>query len=280
MTPAFPMPATTRMRSTTGPIRIPSRPRMTRPLPSEAGEPARPAGRRRPAGTHRLAAAVLLLSGLLAGAGPLLGQAGPASGADASGAREPALRPPVLAEATPAGAAWAPLQEVALPISPRGAFLRSLVLPGWGHLAVNAPGRAGFYMAAQGGTVWMLGKSILRQRSASRFRDAEFDLVQDELRARGIQSPDSLRLLTAQDPRVERWDDLVDIRGEQVEDWLALGIFLSLLGATDALVAAHMADYPEPLRFSVTPRLGPGASPGGWELRLRLPFAVPGDPRR
>jgi len=216
-----------------------------------------------------------------------LGAAGPASAQVASGAESGDVRgsdvqapAPVLAEATPAGASWAPLQEAVLPISPRGAFLRSLVLPGWGHLSVDAPGRAGFYMAAQGGTVWMLTKSILRRRSAERFRDAEVHLVRDELLARGVQSPDSLRLLVAQDLRVERWEELMEIRGEQVEDWIALGIFLSLLGATDALVAAHMADYPEPLRFSVTPRRGPGRTAGAWELRLRLPFAIPGDPRR
>lgn len=227
---------------------------------------------------------LLLLPALvLGGAGPAWGQAssGQASpGAAATEVRGPGLRVPVLAEATPAGATWAPLQEAALPISPRGAFLRSLVLPGWGHLSVDSHGRAAFYMAAQGGTVWMLAKSILRQRSAQRFRDAEDHLVRDELLARGVQSPDSLRVLAAQDPRIERWEELVEIRGEQVEDWLALGIFLSLLGATDALVAAHMADYPEPLRFSIAPRLGPGRAAGAWELRLRLPFAVPGDPRR
>jgi hypothetical protein len=233
---------------------------------------------------------LLLLPALvLGGAAPAWGQgassprassAQASPGAAAAELAEAAPRSRVLAEATPAGVTWPAFQEAALPISPRSAFLRSLVLPGWGHLSVDAPGRAAFYMAAQGGTVWMLAKSILRQRSAQRFRDAEDQLVRDELVARGVQSPDSLRLLSAQDPRVERWEELVEIRGEQVEDWLALGIFLSLLGATDALVAAHMADYPEPLRFSVVPRLATGRVTGAWELRLRLPFAFPGDPRR
>jgi hypothetical protein len=171
----------------------------------------------------------------------------------------------------PRAPAWNAFQPAELPVSPRGAFLRSLVLPGWGHLAVDAPGRAAFYVAAQGGTAWMLGKSILRRRSAQRFMDREFQMVRDELEAQGIQSPDSLRVRALGDARVERWQELVDIRGEQVEDWLALGIFLSLLGATDALVAAHMADYPEPLTFDVVPR---GAA-GRWELRFRLPLGRP-----
>ncbi len=170
-----------------------------------------------------------------------------------------------------------PVPEVAGGITPRGAFIRSLVVPGWGHMAADAPGRAAFYVAAQGGTYWMLAKSLIRRRNAVRYRDSEFDLVVGELRASGMMNPDSLRFRAERDPRVERWDELIEIRGEQVEDWLALGLFLSLLGATDALVAAHMADYPEPL----TIRVGPSAHPGGgWRLGLSLPFDRPRSPGR
>jgi hypothetical protein len=153
-------------------------------------------------------------------------------------------------------------------VTPRGAFVRSLLVPGWGHMRANAPGRAGFYVAAQGGSYWMLAKSLLRQRSAQRYLDAERGLVESELRLRGISSPDSLSLLADRDPRVARWDELVEIRGEQVEDWIALSAFLALLGATDALVAAHMADFPTPLSF----RVGPAPGRGGWEFRVGLPF--------
>lgn len=158
--------------------------------------------------------------------------------------------------------------EDAMPVTPRGAFLRSLAIPGWGHLAADSPTRAAFYVAAQGGAGWMLGRSMLRQRNARRFRSAEFDLVREELRAQGIQNPDSLRFQAEADPRVTRWDDLVEIRGDQVEDWLALSIFLTLLGATDALVAAHLADFPEALTFTASP--GPRA--GSVEMGLRLPW--------
>lgn len=218
------------------------------------------------------------LSWLLAGPAELEARQGPSRGAAAGGAEAGAgsgdavatsASPRVVEPRPPEG--MRAFQADELPVSPRGAFLRSLVLPGWGHLSADAPGRAAFYIAAQGGTAWMLGKSILRRSSARRFRDAEFRMVWDELQARGVQSPDSLRVQALDDARVERWQELVDIRGEQVEDWLALGIFLSLLGATDALVAAHMADYPEPLTFDVVPR-GPT---GGWEVRFRLPIGRP-----
>ncbi len=153
-------------------------------------------------------------------------------------------------------------------VTPRGAFLRSLVLPGWGHVAAGAHGRAAFYVAAQGGSGWMLAKSLERRRSANRFRASEMRLVEDEIRAAGVSRPDSVRLLAMADPRVERWEELVEVRSDQVEDWIALSVFLALLGATDALVAAHMADTPEPLSIRILPE-GRG---GGWSLTLSLPW--------
>lgn len=166
---------------------------------------------------------------------------------------------------------WHLLQQAEEPVTPRGAFLRSLVVPGWGHLAAESPTRAAFYVAAQGGAGWMLGKSVLRQRNARRFRAAEFETVRNDLVATGIPA-DSARLRAANDPRVGRWDDLIEIRGEQVEDWMALSLFLALLGATDALVAAHLVDFPEPLAFRVLP----GTAPGRVELGFSLPWPVGG----
>jgi len=222
-----------------------------------------------------------VLPGPISGPAHLEARQGPDRGSAQGGdeARERAeAQTPILESARVLEArapAWNVFEADELPVSPRGAFLRSLALPGWGHLAVDAPGRAAFYVAAQGGTAWMLGKSILRRSSARRFRDEEFRMVRDELQAQGIQSPDTLRVRALGDARVERWQELVDIRGDQVEDWVALGIFLSLLGATDALVAAHMADYPDPLTFDVVPR----GRVGGWELRFRLPVGRPSLPR-
>jgi len=94
--------------------------------------------------------------------------------------------------------------------------------------------------------------------------------VEDEIRRRGVMDPDSVRFLAEGDDRVERWDELVERRGDQVEDWVALGLFLVFLGATDAFVSAHLADFPEPLSLEVLPRMGGG----GWEVGLRVPFGL------
>ena len=165
----------------------------------------------------------------------------------------------------------APAQDVATGITPGGAFLRSLLVPGWGHVATDAYARAGFYVTAQSASLWMLLQTIERRGDARDFLELERDLVRARLQASGPVPPDSIASLNAAieaDPEVEKRQELVDARDNQVEDWSALSIFLVLLGATDAFVAAHLADFPEPLSFDVIPR-GSGA-----ELRFTVPIGA------
>lgn len=195
----------------------------------------------------------------------LLVLGGLASPAVASAQADPdTIPPPARAPVT------GPAVEPEL-VSPGGAFLRSLLVPGWGHMVSDSPFRGAVYVAAQTGTAWMIAKSVLARQSARRFRSAEMGAVQDELRLRGVQNPDSLLFLAEEDPRVVRWDELIETRGEQVEDWVALGLFLTLMGAADAFVAAHLADFPEPLSIEV----GPRSRWGGVEVRIRLPAGRP-----
>jgi hypothetical protein len=199
---------------------------------------------------------VLMLLGWSAAWSPVAGQVDPDT-----------LRPPPLAPASGAQEA----EEARGPVSPGGAFARSLVVPGWGHMVSDAPFRGAVYVAAQSGVAWMIAKSVLSRSAARRFRATEMEVVRDEFRLQGVQDPDSLRFLAEGDPRVGRWDDLIDARGEQVEDWVALGIFLTLMGAADAFVAAHLADFPEPLSMEVHPR----PASGGVEIRFRMPVGLP-----
>lgn len=154
-------------------------------------------------------------------------------------------------------------------ITPGGAFVRSLILPGWGHAATGSHFRGAFYVAAQSGAIWMLSKSLSGHREARRMRDQEILAVRGRLRSSGVVEPDSLRVLTNQDPRVGDWEDMVDRRSEEVEDWIAATLVIMLLQAVDAFVAGHLMDHPEPLSMDISP----GVS-GGWEVSLRV------DPRR
>src|SRR3954465_4791481 len=60
----------------------------------------------------------------------------------------------------------APPDTTAGRISPRGAFLRSLVLPGWGQSAIGAPGRGAVYFGLEAGSLWMVYKSNQKLQEA------------------------------------------------------------------------------------------------------------------
>jgi hypothetical protein len=116
------------------------------------------------------------------------------------------------------------------PRSPRGAFFRSVVIPGWGQAWVGAPGRGVAYFALESGSLWMLHKSLSQLQQAK--RDDAW------LRDIGQLGED------ASSP-------LVQSRRRQVEDWTAISIFLAFFAGADAFVSAYLADFDE--RVGVAP---------------------------
>lgn len=107
-------------------------------------------------------------------------------------------------------------------VSPASAFVRSLVLPGWGHASIGAPGRGGVYFALEGGSLWMLYTAQRRLREAR----AE----ESWLRALGALGP-------------EEQSPLVRDRLRHREDWIALSLFWLFFSGADAFVMAHLADF-------------------------------------
>lgn len=157
-------------------------------------------------------------------------------------------------------------------ITPGGAFLRAALVPGWGHVATGSYARAGFYVAAEGGSAWMLLQTLARRREAQTMLGLERELARERLLAVGTEEAE-LADAVDQDPLVQNREAQFDSRDQQVEDWAALSIFLVLLSGADAFVAAHLADYPEPLSIQV----GPNPT-GALELRLSLPLPRVGLP--
>lgn len=101
--------------------------------------------------------------------------------------------------------------EVRPPVTPMGAFFRSLVLPGWGQVAADQPGRGAFYFAAEAGSLWMLFKTNAKLKAA--------------------------KSATPYD------QETVDLREAQVEDWATLAVFWALFAGVDAWVSAQLWDF-------------------------------------
>jgi hypothetical protein len=98
--------------------------------------------------------------------------------------------------------------------------------------------------------------------AALRRVDAEARVI-----ASGVTEALEIQRLVDEDEVVLNADELVEIRSQQKEDWLAVGLFFMFLGGADAFVAAHLADFPQPLEMAIRPLPEMGV-----ELVFSLPF--------
>lgn len=151
----------------------------------------------------------------------------------------------------PAGAIPLP-PDSASGVSPGGAFLRSLLVPGWGHLVTGSPTRGGFYFASAAFNGYMLFKTQVRVRTGRQAEQIKRREVEAELIRAGTD-PDSIPGQVDADPRVQERVELVEAREQQMEDWIAWTAFMFLLGGADAYVSAHLAGFPEPLSIEARP---------------------------
>lgn len=119
------------------------------------------------------------------------------------------------------------------PISPWGAFWRSLVIPGWGQAELGHHTRGAAYFVAEGASLWMWVRTQRRLDHARRHLDEDHPLVQ--------------------------------ARKGQREDWITLTIFLAFFNGADAWVSAHLEG------FEAKPIVVPDEPAGfliGWSVPL------------
>lgn len=157
--------------------------------------------------------------------------------------------------------------RIPITVSPGGAFLRSMLIPGWGQAAVGSYGRGGFYFLTEAASVWMILKTSSRRGSARRQLSLQMAEAERRLMSQGISDPDSLAIGVAEDDAVLAAQNLVDTRSQQLEDWAAFGVFMLLVGGADAFVAAHLSDFPIPLEVDLQ-----GTPDQGVEVRFSLPL--------
>lgn len=171
-----------------------------------------------------------------------------------------------------AGAPQDPVQAVEIQespgrVSPGGALVRSLMVPGWGQAVAGSPERGAFYFTLESLGLWMLLKTSKTLGSARDILAMRRLEAEERLIAGGTVDPAELAAGIDADAAVVSALNLEQIRVQQREDWLAFGLFFLLLGGADAFVAAHLADFPEPLETAIRPLPGMGV-----EVGFRLAF--------
>jgi hypothetical protein len=154
---------------------------------------------------------VLLTAATLAFAAPAPGLRAqepepPPAGQDTLPAEEDAEEGGTVDQAAAADQA-APDREQ--PVSPAGAMLRSVILPGWGQTAARQPARGAIYFTVWSGGVFMILKSNAEVNAAKRAEDEE----------------------------------LIDSRKGAREDWILFTGLWALFSGVDAWVSAQFAGF-------------------------------------
>jgi len=106
------------------------------------------------------------------------------------------------------------------PVSPMGAFFRSLTVPGWAQAKLDRRLTGGIFLAFEG---LALGMSIKADRELAYLKD------------RG-------------EP-----DEVLDGKRQEREDWITLVVFNHLFAALDGFVGSHLYDFPDELKIRAAP---------------------------
>lgn len=200
--------------------------------------------------TRRLASGLALVAAPLLGIGAQTQPAPPRPPRDTAAVASPrdsAARAAPGPRRTRAGAA--PRPGLRPPISPRRAFLSSLLVPGLGQSRLQRPTAGAVFAGVEMAAVVMIGKSLADLRAAKAFRA---DSVP------GSVPVDSLGVPTGTTPLVGApyTNELVRARRLHLEDWIAVIVFNHLASGAEAFVSANLFDLPAQISARPTPRGG------------------------
>lgn len=138
---------------------------------------------------------------------------------------------------TRARAAVTPRVGLEPPVSPRRAFLSSLLVPGLGQARLDRPSAGALFVTVELMAATLAAKSAYELRTAKAFRG---DSLPVEIPLDSLGRP----LPARQQTEGPFSNDLVRSRRLHLEDWLAVIAFNHLIAGAEAYVAANLWDLP------------------------------------
>jgi hypothetical protein len=140
------------------------------------------------------------------------------------------------------------------PLSPRRAFLTSLLLPGYAQLRLERPNAAALFGTAEILSIGMARKSALDLREARRGARDSVVLTWKVNPATGAIITDSItgKPVPATFERNRNTPQRIAARRTHYEDWVAAILFNHLISAADAYVAANLWDFPVNVKGGVS----------------------------
>lgn len=172
------------------------------------------------------------------------------------------LRVPIPDTASPRARAVRPTRpEDIPPVSPRRAFLYSLMLPGLGQAALDRRYTGAGFFLVEAAALAMVHRSAEDVRLAKAFKGDSVPLSYQTDPATGLVVRNA-----AGDPVVAAWKqsqsttDLIKARNLHYEDWIAVIIFNHLVAGADAFVAANLWDFSAHVKMRASPLVRGGAA--------------------
>lgn len=167
----------------------------------------------------------------------------------------PSLAPAQVPDAPRVGQPAGVQQSLKPPVTPRRAFLYSLLVPGAGQAALNRHFVGGAFFLAEGLSLALVHRSAEDLRLAIQFRsDSVPSTYQVDATGQAVMGTDGRPVVATWS--VSRYSAArVRARRTHYEDWLAVVIFNHLFAGADAFVAAQLWDLPA--------RVGVGTAPDG-----------------
>jgi hypothetical protein len=126
------------------------------------------------------------------------------------------------------------------PLSPRRAFLYSLLLPGYSQSVLGRPTAGAIFVLSEAIALGMLRESKADLNEARALRTDSLVVVGVDASGVPIKSASPYT------------DELIDVRRGHVEDWVAFIIANHLFAAADAYVGAHLWDLPSQVSLRQT----------------------------
>jgi hypothetical protein len=126
------------------------------------------------------------------------------------------------------------------PLSPRRAFLYSLVLPGYAQTVLGRPTAGALFVLSESIAIVMLRESNAELRDARRFQTDSLLVLGRDPTGTLVTSPSSYS------------QEIVNIRRGHREDWVAFLLANHLFAGADAYVAAHLWDLPSQVSLRAT----------------------------
>jgi len=131
------------------------------------------------------------------------------------------------------------------PLSPRRAFLSSLILPGYGQSRLDRPHAAMLFSAIEIFSLGMASKAAMDLREVkSAPKDSVVSTYRiDPFSGKAILDPKTGQPIPATYIKSRFDQDRVKARRVHYEDWIAAIVFNHLFSGADAWVAANLADF-------------------------------------